>query len=309
MKRAKREVELVQCLLLPACLVTATVTLGCGGQAEGEMDAGEAMEHDAGIEREIFRHYPTETEEVEGLIGQTQHSIQSTGFHGWRRDVGSLGRLALCTNIAEAGQSCMLPASLNVKWYINPSGFSTSHYNMLRNGALTGTDYWNFFVGVSDLGWTYTEVTSSESAVVRFVAGSVNPGAYPPNDQRHWINVSIDSSVGLTEVPSDMPGNWRRFGAITITIDVNRVLDDGCGDCMNTRLRQTGGFGLALGTGHGASNIAQGSVTQISAAGSLGLGYDYTDRQYCAMDLYSLGNKAEFRKLPSDACSNWSWPN
>lgn len=301
--------KVLKMLLAVVCIIAAFSTMlftaGCGAVAENTQDE---VELDSGVEQVTFYHYPAEKKEGEVIeIGQVAQEISSFGFMGWRAEsVNQRGRLCADVIAAEGDQICMLPASTNVRYYVDPTTFSVANYNELRFQALLHSDALNTYL--PSLGWTYGQGTAA-AYTVKIVGGTVNAAAYTDTaDVRRWVSVSCDSSSGNLDEPIPLVGKWKRCGAITVTIDVVGMLSDGCTGCRQVRLRQGAGVAVAVwGSGLGIGNIDPHTVFQRTQTMGEWLSVEPSDRNACALDLYALGAKTEIRKLASSACDGWEW--
>lgn len=251
-------------------------------------------------------HEPYATDAGPVQLEQLRQAISSFGFYGWRAEsVAQRGRLCADVIAAEGDQICMLPASTNVRYYVDPTTFSVANYNELRFQALLHSDALNTYL--PSLGWTYGQ-GSAAAHTVRIVGGPVNAAAYPDlADVRRWVSVSCDAPSGNLTEPVALVGKWKRCGAITVTVDVIGMLSDGCSSCRQVRLRQAAGIAVAVwGSGLGIGNIDPHTVFQRTTT-SEWLSVEPSDRNACALDLYALGSKTEIRKLASSACDGWEW--
>jgi hypothetical protein len=281
-------------------LILAFVCAACGS-AEDEPD----------LFTNTYRDYPDGGSTLE--IGEVEQAITTFGFFGIRSDTGGIGRGSLCTGNSDAQQICWLPASKNVRYYVNPANFSAADLQEINTGITNhlffwGPDWFDYSgpaTNPSDLGWTVQAGTAQSHNVQIKAAGVAS--IYPQGDSRHWIQLGCESSTTLTENPA-LTGQWKRCDKFVFTIDVNKIVDDGQSAARASRLRQTAGQALGAGHGMGVTHINPGTVFQTTAAGNSSLVYDLTNRNACALHLFNASSTSTVTKLASTACDGWQWP-
>lgn len=274
------------------------LALGCGSAD----DAASALY------RSTTRTYPdggvTETLEP---IGQMRQAIVANGFMGWRGDMSGLKRGSRCTFGPDAAQVCFVPASRTVRYYVDPVGFSAADLQVVQNQLAFHRTYWVDLLGIEDLGWTWVPGSAADHNA-KLVAGSVNGALFPASDSRHWSQVGCESSASLSE-PVALDGSWSRCGAVKVTLDVSKLLDDGAAvGVRNPRIKQTASQFMQWAAGLGLGNIYPGTTFQITASPAGGVVPNFENSQLCALETYSLGLKTEIRKAPLNACDGWEWP-
>jgi hypothetical protein len=275
--------------------------VGCGGVVE-DVELGRELPDD--VEQETFFHYPAERSEEPGEIGTAVQEIQALGFMGWRGEsTAQRGRLCADVIASENAQLCILPAQKANKFHIEPVGFVANDYAQVVDGFLGTKAVWEF-LGIEDIGWTWTQGTANDYNV-RIMADNVNGSAYATDDVRRWVSIACEAmSPQLTE-PTPLVGKWHRCSKITIRIDVADMFADGAdASKRNPRLQQGGALGLVWGAGLGLGNINPGTITQRQSANGF-LSQGVSSREYCALETFALGSKVEIRKLDlNTACGD-----
>jgi hypothetical protein len=270
-----------------------TLATGCAGEAMDAQNATESVNVADSVEQVTYYHHPAE-EEVD--LGTAMQKIQAIGFMGWRGE-GTAMRGRLCADViaSENDQLCILPAQKANKFHIEPVGFTVNDYDQVVDGFLGTKAVWAF-LGIEDIGWTWTQGTANDYNV-RIMADNVNGSAYATDDVRRWVSIACEAmSPQLTE-PTPLVGKWHRCSKITIRIDVADMFADGAdASKRNPRLQQGGALGLVWGVGLGIGNINPGTITQRKSANGF-LSQGVSSREYCALDTFALGSKVEIRKL------------